>query len=421
MYKKLFSILSCCFMFINLFGCSAMSSSTNNASTNDKITIRFSWWGGEDRHDKTVDAIQEFEKAYPNISVKLEFAEWTGFKKKMNMRIAGNDEPDLMQINYDWLESYSKNGDGFYDLNQVSDYLDLDNFSQDILNYGTKNRILNAIPISMNSKVMYYNKTLLDKYGLENFETWDDLLASKSKVTDNTYVLTLDEVNSWIFAMTYIKDKTGKDFLTDNNTLGYTESDIKDLLTFYKTLLDNRILKPLNTISSYDLSTADCIGLSTWSSDASKIDKSITKAGGETFVSILPAVDKANAITYVKPSMLYAISKNTEHPKEAAQLMNYLLNNTDAAEILGLDRGIPCSKTAYDTLNNSNQLSGVQFDAISKTNSIQNILINPYLENTSIKNIYNEAITSITFGTSSVDDIAHKTYTELNEALTNLN
>ena len=147
----------------------------------------------------------------------------------MNMRIAGNDEPDLMQINYDWLESYSKDGTGFYDLNKVSDSLDLSNFSSDILNYGTKNGVLNAIPISMNGKVIFYNKTLADKYGLDKFTTWDSLLSSKNNITDGNYVFELDLLNAWFLGMTYIYDKTGKDFINDDMSLGHDQNDIKDL------------------------------------------------------------------------------------------------------------------------------------------------------------------------------------------------
>lgn len=420
MYKKTFSILMCCFLFFNLFGC-GLNNNTDDNSLNNKVTIRFSWWGGEDRHDKTAAAIKEFEKLNPNIKVKLEFSEWTGFKKKMNMRIEGNDEPDLMQINYDWLESYSKDGAGFYDLNKVKDSLGLENFSEETLNYGTKNGVLNAIPIAMNAKAMYYNKSLMKKFGINDITTWDDLLTNNQLITDNnTYMLKLDETNSWLFAMTYMKEKTGKDFITAENTLGFSVDDIKELLDFYKSLLDNKIIQPLNTVNLYDFSNNDNVGLASWASDASKMEKSILKANGESSVLPLPSINGTDGVTYVKPSMLYAISKNTEHPKEAALLMNFLLNNSDSAEILGLDRGIPTSKAAYNALESNNMLTGLQFEAMDKTSNTQNVLINPYFENTSIKKIYNQALTDVTFGSSSTSDIANNTYTSLNEALESL-
>lgn len=416
MYKKILSILVCLFLAINISACGSAS----NNDIQEQTTIRFSWWGGESRHDKTVEAIQAFQKTYPNIKVKIEFSEWTGFKKKMNMRIAGNDEPDLMQINYDWLESYSKDGTGFYDLNKVSDTLELSNFSSDLLNYGTKNGVLNAIPISMNGKVMFYNKALADKYGIDKLTTWDSLLSSKNNITDGNYVFELDSLNAWFLGMAYIQEKNNKEFIKSDMSLGYDQNDLKELLSFYKTLLDNKIVPPSNSIKNYNLSANNAVGNVSWISEASKIESGVKSNNGELKVSKLPSVNGETPITYVKPSMLYAISKNTEHPKEAALLMNFLLNNTEAVNAIGLDRGIPCSTSAIDILKEDNQLSGAQYDAMNEVNNSKSILISPYCENTLIKDICNEALTQVSFGTSSVDDIAAKTYADLVQTLDSL-
>ncbi|MBE6062510.1 MAG: carbohydrate ABC transporter substrate-binding protein [Clostridium butyricum] len=416
MYKKIISIFICLFVTLNLSACS----SSNTSTPKDQVTIRFSWWGGESRHDKTIKAIEAFQNSYPNIKVKVEFAEWTGFKKKMNMRIAGNNEPDLMQINYDWLQSYSPDGKGFYDLNKVSDTLELNNFSSEILNYGTKNGILNAIPISMNGKVIFYNKTLADKYGLDNFTTWDSLLSSKNKISDGNYVFELDLLNAWFLGMTYIYDKTGKDFINSDMSLGYDQNDIKNLLSFYKSLIDNNIIPQPNSIKTYNLSSNSAVANISWASQASKMDAGVKKINSELTVGPMPSSTGANPISFVKPSMLFAISKNTDHPNEAALLMNFLLNNPDGVNALGLDRGVPCSKSAIDTLKENNQLSGIQCTAINEISQCKNILVNPYCENTLIKEICNEALTEVSYGQSSVDNIAEKTYYNLYQTLNTL-
>lgn len=48
---------------------------------------------------------------------------------------------------------------------------------------------------------------------------------------------------------------------------------------------------------------------------------------------------------YFKPSMFLGVSANTGHAKEAAQLVDFLLNDQDAAKILGATRGIPVNET----------------------------------------------------------------------------
>ena len=46
---------------------------------------------------------------------------------------------------------------------------------------------------------------------------------------------------------------------------------------------------------------------------------------------------------YFKPAMYYSVSAKSEHPKEAALLVDFLLNDPAAGEILLSDRGLPAN------------------------------------------------------------------------------
>ena len=48
-------------------GCSSGGSSS---SSNGKVTLNFSWWGDDTRAKVTQDAISQFEKQHPNITIK---------------------------------------------------------------------------------------------------------------------------------------------------------------------------------------------------------------------------------------------------------------------------------------------------------------------------------------------------------------
>jgi oligogalacturonide transport system substrate-binding protein len=402
-------------MSLSICGC---QSSDNKKIGTNNVTIRFSWWGGESRHDKTMKVIEKFEEKYPDIKVKTEFAEWKGFNKKMSMNIAGNEEPDLMQINYDWLEAYSKDGSGFYSLNSVSDVLKLDNYSKEILKYGTKNNVLNGIPISMNKQVFYYNEDLGEKYSIKNFSTWDELLNSRSKVSDeNQYPLELDEVSGWALPMAYVQQKNGKDFIKEDGTLGFNGEDIKELLTFYKTLVDNKVIPMTLHKDANDLSDNKSVSGFSWTSDATKIQDLMEKNNKKAGFGNIPSIDGKTSLRYVKPSMLYAMSKNTEHPKETALLLNFILNDEDAAEIQGFDRGVPASNTAIKALEADNKLSGLQYEATKEDSNVKEILISPYYENTLIQSICVDALSKVAYGKASIDQCAKETYDSLNRTL----
>ena len=92
------------------------------------VDLRMSWWGGNGRHQVTLKALEEFHKQNPDINVKAEYTGWDGHLSRLTTQIAGGTEPDVMQTNWNWLPIFSKNGDGFYDLNTLKDEIDLSQF-----------------------------------------------------------------------------------------------------------------------------------------------------------------------------------------------------------------------------------------------------------------------------------------------------
>ena len=71
-----------------------------DASGKEPVTLRFSWWGGETRHNATIAAVESFEKEYPWITVECEYSSWDGWTDKVATQLAGGTAPDLMQINW---------------------------------------------------------------------------------------------------------------------------------------------------------------------------------------------------------------------------------------------------------------------------------------------------------------------------------
>ena len=106
-------------------------------NTTDPIEITFSWWGGDSRHEATLKAVDAFMEKYPNITVKSSYSAWDGWEDKMSSQFATGTAPDVNQINWNWITSFSSDGSAFYDLNKLSDILDLTQFSQGYLDQCT--------------------------------------------------------------------------------------------------------------------------------------------------------------------------------------------------------------------------------------------------------------------------------------------
>jgi multiple sugar transport system substrate-binding protein len=50
------------------------------------VELRVAWWGSQDRHNRTIKAIELFQKKYPHIKVTYEFAGWGDYWTKMTTR-----------------------------------------------------------------------------------------------------------------------------------------------------------------------------------------------------------------------------------------------------------------------------------------------------------------------------------------------
>jgi multiple sugar transport system substrate-binding protein len=70
--------------------------------------IRFSWWGGQLRNDKTDQILQLFESEHPGVTVTRENSDWEPFWEKLTIQVAGNNQPCTIQMQTRWLATYAK-------------------------------------------------------------------------------------------------------------------------------------------------------------------------------------------------------------------------------------------------------------------------------------------------------------------------
>lgn len=191
-----------------------------------------------------------------------EYGGWDGWTEKVASQTAGNTEPDIMQINYDWLVSLSPEGDGFYDLSLLNEnpdlpvFLDLSGFDEETLSFGVRNGKLNAVTVSLSGRGLFYNSDVYKSVGAVYPETWDELLALGEKFGEkNLYPLDLDIQSggtAWYLAVVYVQQKTGKEFITMNGELGFTQEDIKEALDFYKKLEDGHVIRTIRARTDED-------------------------------------------------------------------------------------------------------------------------------------------------------------------------
>ena len=150
----------------------------DTTSSDETVEIKFSWWGGDSRHEATEKAIAAFMEKYPNIKVTPEYGAWTGWEEKQSLNIIGGNAADVMQINWNWIESYSQGGTSFANLEDYSDVLDLSQFPQESLELCKVDGKLMAVPVAMTGRLFYWNKTTFEEVGCPIPTDTDSLLVA---------------------------------------------------------------------------------------------------------------------------------------------------------------------------------------------------------------------------------------------------
>lgn len=70
--------------------------------------IRFSWWGGQLRNQKTDEILQLFEKENPGVTVVREQSDWNPHWDKLKIQVAAGNQPCAIQMQTRWLSTFSK-------------------------------------------------------------------------------------------------------------------------------------------------------------------------------------------------------------------------------------------------------------------------------------------------------------------------
>lgn len=394
-----------------------------DASTHEQepTRIQMSWWGNDGRHRYTMEGVSLFEEKNPDIDVNLRYGVWNGYEKRTKVWMESHSESDVMQINYAWLDVYSKDGTGFYDLNQLAEYIDLSNFTEEELSYGTKNGKLNALPIAMNTHTFYYNQDVLDQYGLSVPETWDDLFtAGKTLAPEGKYVLGLAKKHLFLLMIAYYEQTFGEPFFTQDGKIAVDAKGIEFLLKFYKRMIDEHVICPLDTFDRSMYMSGEVVGTMCWISDTKIYCDGLAETGVHVARGSYPELPDAKLSGwYVKPATMWAISADTEHPEEAAKLLNFLLNDPDMAKLQKTEKGVPVSDAAVAALTEEGLTETNEYKAVQDMNSHQEdyYIIIPNMEKETVIDAFKSGADEYLYDKMTVSDCAVKILQDMNAAV----
>lgn len=406
-------------------------SQIQNDGKYENCTLTFSWWGGESRHTATLEAIKAFEAKYPGIKVESTYGTWSGWEDSMATMFATKTAPDVNQINWNWITSYSKDGKAFMDLKKVSNILDLSQYSDGALNQCIVADKLQAVPVSMTGRIFYWNKSTFDKAGIALPKTLKDLKAAgetfKTKLGDDYYPLVLGEYDRMLLMVYYLESVYGKPWVY-NDELQYTVEEISKGLEFIQSLEDAHVTPTIQKITGDGADSLDknpkwmngtYAGIFEWDSSASKFSAAL-KDGQEFVVGEYFTDMGSYQGGYAKVSLGFAISETCAHPKEAAMLLNFLLNEDEGTTIMASERGIPLSAAALKNCKNKDILNKTVAEANGKVLAWVSYPLDPKFESAALKSsdgVYYNVMSGLSYKEYKIDQAAKLLVDGINDEL----
>ncbi|MFH8607459.1 ABC transporter substrate-binding protein [Streptomyces sp. NPDC018029] len=331
-------------------GLTAAGCGSGDGSGNGTVTLRYAWWGSDDRARRINKTIALFEKKHPKIKIKTDFQPYLDFWKKFNTQAAGGNPPDVFQNAIGFLRKYDERN-VLLDLNAQAEAgnLRLDGFRAGLEKFGEVDGKLLGVPVGSNSMALVIDKPLFAKAGVtpEMGWTWDDFHTAMKKIRDRGG----RPGDSGLYGVMYLYDlylrQHGKAFFTEDG-LGFTEADLKEWWAkgyegvksgIYADPKKVAQVKPKSAVAA-ELAAAEF----TWDNFTVRYSAEGKSSYG---LAPIPTTDGKKTGQYLGSLMLSG-ARRTRHPKEVARFIDFMVHDPEVARIMGYDRGVPTTTAQYE-------------------------------------------------------------------------
>ena len=361
-----------------------------------EIELRAAWWGGQERHNNTMAAMDAYAEAN-GIKIGYEPNSWSSYFETLATQSVGKNLPDILQMSTTDIINYATNGQ-IVDLYQFVDegIIDLTYVDPASLSGGTVDGKLAGFTTGTNTVTVIYNKAIFDQAGVEypaDDWTWSDYIATVQEIYEATGIQSdipfLTEarwvVETWVRAFGYdffSEDGKSLPWADDEAVKAAVAGAIQDIYDGVKAgwFIDPEVqLAWATTEENYIVQgksactflLSNYYGVYAAALDADK---------GELGMAMLPTIDDGTQSgMYLNSNMYWCISANSQYPEEAAKLLNYMINSTDAAAYIGTDRGISLSSAVRDFLANSETTDAATTNVLNYVSAVSKVVstVNP--------------------------------------------
>lgn len=361
----LLQVLGGLLILAGVVGCSSSGDRIKEEAVDQEITLKFMWWGKEQRKEDTLKVVDLYMKEHPGVKIVTEdYSIADEVSTQLAMETADQNTADIIQGDYNFIFNYI-NRDlieplGSYIENKS---LSLSNIPTEYLSPGMKDDKLYAVNIGINSDALVYDPALFQEAGIEvpsQDYTIDELYKTLVELKE-----TIDDPNFYpmgnmLTASYFLRTRGVSMYNAEGTSLGYEEDkDLADYFTLYKKWMNEGLIGPFEGASN-DENHPIITGKTAFFTVSSNITTALSNKAGRT-IKLLP-LPKVGEIEgrYIKPSQFLVVSSYSKYPEEAAKFINFFINNQAANDILKGERGVPVSSVIAEQLSDKLDEAGKQ-------------------------------------------------------------
>lgn len=453
MKRKLALLLTAAMTAASLAGCGSSSASGDTAadttaaeagttetaestegSNSGSANLVMAWWGNQTRNERTQKIIDLYSEQNPGVTIDGQFSEFNDYWQKLATAAAGHSMPDIVQMDYKYLNQYVTNG-LLVDLTPYIEdgTINTADCNQDVLNSGSVNGGLYALCNGINSPALLYNKTLLDENGItvKDNMTLDEFIDVCKEVYAKTGYKTnlcYNQNEQWIEYFLRADDIV---LYEDGKLGGDSYEPYADFFKLYEDgLKDGYVIDPsvfaersIGSVEQDPLVYGSSPETMSWCAFAysNQLTATVSAApeGTEIGLTTWPSADPKKS-DYLKPSQFFAISSDSKNPEEAAKILNFITNDVDCNNVLLGERGIPLSsKTAEAIAPNLDETTQKVITFVNDVVSANSSQVNPPSTNgaSEVNDLINKLQEQVCYGQLSAEDAGKQLFEQGNQIM----
>lgn len=420
-----------------LFGGAAMLAAPARAQ-DAKVNMRISWWGSDDRHQRTLKMIKLWESRNPGATMAAQYGGLIGYQDKLSTEFAGRNAPDVMQI-ADKREALIASGrlmqlDPFI----ASGQLNLADARKSVLEPFKVDGKLYSLPWGLASGCYFLDTKVFTDVGAELPDldwTWDDYARTAKAISAKAPRGMYGSADIWAPAGTrafypfeFFLRQRGKNAFTPAGQPGFGAGELTEWFSFWDELRKAGAVPPAEvTALENGFETSPLIaGRAAMYPINSSIASSLQGLTQHRLVVLpLPGGVGSTALPgpqygpFINSSLQIYVNATTKHPRQAIDFVNSVINDPDFAKIQLMSRGVPLSGKIADQL--MPEISPVEQSMVSMIQFVQSHATTQFVpwprNGTQIQDLMQRTHQAIVFGQSSIAQAVPRFFEEAGQIL----